>query len=244
MSTQSSVLGPQSSLLRLPRFWAVVQRRWPVLVILPLIALGLAGYNYRHAAKTYTATGEATVTSIAPEPPTPQGYDNYYRALASEATTDDLTRLVPGSTFAQAVAKRLQAKGRDYTVGEVQGALSATRVYRVLTVNATTGDPNRSVAIGQAALDELAANGPSYYPARPVQISITNYPTGAGAKALKASALAIGTVLAGLILASAIALLVDLFDTRLHDRRDVEDQLGLPVVGAIPRRRAESERAA
>ncbi len=243
METQSSVLSPQS-LMQLPRFWAVVWRRWPVLVVLPLLALGLAAYNYKHTTKTFTASGEATVTSIAPDPPTPQGYDNYYRALASEAATDDLVRVVPGSRFADAVAKRLQAKGQNFSAGEVQGALSATRVYRVLSVNATSGDANRSVAIGQAALDELAANGPSYFPNRPVQVSIINYPTGAGAKALKASVLALGTFLAGLLAAAAIALLVDLFDTRLHDRRDVEDQLGVPVVGTIPRRRAQAERVA
>ncbi|GEM_PF-6458511 len=238
METQSFVLRPQS--LRLPRFWSVVRRRWPVLIILPLLALGLAGYNYRHAAKTYTASGEATVTSIAPDAASPQGFDNYYRALASEAATDDLTRLVPGSTFAQAVAKRLQAKGQNYSAGEVQGALSATRVYRVLSVTATSSDPTRAVQIGQAALDELAANGPNYFPNRPVQLTITNYPTGAGARALKAGVLAVGTFLAGALLAAVIALLVDLFDTRLHDRREIEDQLGLPVVGAIPRRtRAE-----
>lgn len=227
----------------LPRFWAVVRRRWPVLVILPLLALGLAGYNYRHAAKSYTASGEATVTSIAPAATNPQGFDNYYRALASEAATDDLTRLVPGSTFADAVAKRLQAKGQNYSAGEVQAALASTRVYRVLSVNATTGDANRSVAIGQAALDELAANGPNFFPNRPVQISIINYPTGAAAKALKAGVLAAGTFLAGVLLAAVIALLVDLFDTRLHDRQEIEDQLGLPVVGTIPRR-ARAERAA
>ncbi|MHB8646012.1 MAG: YveK family protein [Thermomicrobiales bacterium] len=233
-SRQHAVLRTQYS--SLPRFWAVVRRRWPVLVILPLIALGLAAYNYRHTAKTYTASGEATVTSIAPDPTSPQGFDNYYRALASEAATDDLTRLVPGSTFARAVAKRLQAKGENYSAGEVQGALSATRVYRVLSVVATAGDPTRAVQIGQAALDELAANGPTYFPNRPVQLTITNYPTGAGAKALKAGVLAAGTFLAGALLAAAIALLVDLFDTRLHDRQEIEDQLGLPVVGIIPRR--------
>lgn len=242
MDTQHLALSTQHSIL--PRFWAVVRRRWPVLLVLPLIALGLAAYNYRHAAKSYTASGEATVTSIAPDPANPQGFDNYYRALASEAATDDLVRVVPGSTFAQAVAKRLQTKGQDYSAGDVQGALSATRVYRVLSINATTGDPNRSVAISQAALDELAANGPGYFPNRPVQVAIINYPTSAAAKSLKAGILAAGTFLAGLLAAVVIALIVELFDTRLHDTRDIEDQLGLPVVGTIPRRRARAERAA
>jgi capsular polysaccharide biosynthesis protein len=241
MVTHSSVLSPQS-FSRLPRFWAVVRRRWPVLVILPLLALLLAGYNYLHAAKSYIAVGEATVTSIAPQPPTPQGYDNYYRALASEAASDDLVRLVVGSRFTDAVAKRLQAKGLHYSPDEVQSAITASRVFRALTVNATTHDPARSVAIEQAALEELAANAPSYFPERPVEVSIINFPTSAMAKSLKAGIVAAGTLLAGIVLAAVIALLVDLFDTRLHDRREIEDQLGLPVVGTIPRG-ARTERA-
>jgi capsular polysaccharide biosynthesis protein len=218
----------------LPRFWAVVRRRWPILVILPVLALGLAAWNYKHAARVYTASGEATVTSIAPDPGNPQGYDNYYRALASEAASDDLTRIVPGSTFAQNVAKRLQAKG---ITDPVIGTLSATRVYRVVSVVATTGDPDRSVRIAQAALDELAANGPAYFPGRPVQLTIINYPTGASANALKSGVLAAGTLLAGILAAAAIALLVELFDTRVHDRQEIEDFLRVPVVGEIPRRR-------
>ena len=242
MEPQSSILSPQS-LLRLPRFWAVVRRRWPVLVVLPLLALGLAAYNYTHAAKSYTAVGEATVTSIAPQPPTPQGYDNYYRALASEAASDDLVRLVPGSVFSQAVSKRLQAKGQNYSQSEVQTALTASRVFRALTVNATSADANRAVAIEQAALDELAENGPTYFPNRPVALSIINYPTSAAPKSLKSGVLAAGTVLAGLIAAAAIALIVELFDTRLHDEREIEDQLGVPIVGMIPRR-SQAERTA
>lgn len=215
-----------------------------MLLALPLLALGLAAYNYTHTVKSYIAVGETTVTSIAPQPPTPQGYDNYYRALASEAATDDLVRLVPGNVFAQAVSKRMQAQGQDISADEVQKSLTASRVFRALTVNATTSDPARSVAIEQAALDELAANGPSYFPNRPVQVSIINYPTSAAAKSLKAGVLAAGTFLAGLLAAAAIALIVELFDTRLHDARDIENQLGLPIVGTIPRRRARAERVA
>ncbi|MCA1668785.1 MAG: hypothetical protein LC793_15590 [Thermomicrobia bacterium] len=246
METQSSsrpegTRSPQPFVL--PRFWAVVRRRWPVLVILPLLALVLAGYNYTHAAKSYIAVGETTVTSIAPQPPVPQGYDNYYRELASEAATDDLVRVIPGSRFAGDVVKRLMEKGFNYSADEVQKSLTASRVFRALTINATTSDPNRSVTIEQAALEALVANAPSYFPNRPVEVSIINFPTKAAAKSLKTGVLAAGTVIAGLLLAAVIALLVDLFDTRLHDRREIEDQLGLPVVGTIPRA-VRAERAA
>lgn len=245
METQYSVRptdGTQHS--SLPRFWAVVRRRWPVLVILPLLALVLAGYNYLSAPKSYVASGEATLTDLSPQPTPPVGYANYYRDLASEAAADDFTRVVLGSRFADAVAKRLQAKGESYSTEEVQQALSSTRVYRVLFVTVTTNDAHRSLVMEQAALDELAANGPSYLPGRPVELGIIDYPTQAKPKSLKGGVLAAGTVLAGLLAAAVIALLVDLFDTRLHDRQEIEDQLGLPIVGTIPLRRVRSERVA
>ncbi len=229
--------------LTLPRFWGVVRRRWPVLVILPLLALVLAGYNYLSAPKSYAASGEATLTDLSPQSSPQVGYANYYRDLASEAAGDDFTRVVLGSRFADAVAKRLQERGENYSADEVHRALSSTRVYRVLFVTVTTSNASCSLAMEQAALDELAATGPNYLPGRPVELSIVDYPVRAKAISLKGGVLAAGTVLAGLLAAGVIALLVDLFDTRLHDRQEIEDQLGLPVVGAIPRR-VRSERAA
>ncbi len=244
METQSSVLSPQSSAMRLPRFWAVIRRRWPILVLLPLIALGLAAANYLRATKTYTASGGATITSTAPEATNPQGFDNYYRTLTSEAASDDLTRVVLGSRFAGDVAKRLQAKGQNDSAEMVQRALSSTRVHRVITINAATNNEKHSVIIAQTALEELVASAPSSLPNRPVEASIVDFPTTARASSLKTGVLAAGMVLAAVIAAAVIALLVDLFDTRLHDWRDVEDQLGQPVVGVIPRSGARAERVA
>lgn len=225
---------------RLPRFGAIARRRWPILLALPLLALLLALANYVTAPRTYTATGEATVTSLAPLPPQPQGYDNYYRALASEAATDDLVRVVQGSVFGANVAQRLRARGIE---PPAPGEIGSTRVFRVLFVKVTTSDPNRSLALLQAAMEELTANGPAYLEGRPVQLTTINLPTGATASALRSGVTAAGMLFAGLLAAVAIALLVELFDTRLHDRQETEDLLRLPVLGVIPRPRS-AERAA
>lgn len=225
---------------RLPRFGAIVRRRWPILLALPLLALGVALVNYTTAPRTYTATGEATVTSLAPLPTQQQGYDNYYRALASEAASDDLVRVVQGSVFEANVAKRLRTRG---IADPLPGEIGATRVFRILFVKVTTSDPNRSLVILQAAMDELTANGPQYLEGRPVQLATINLPTSATASSLKSGVTAAGMVFAGLLAAVAIVLAVELFDTRLHDRQETEDYLRLPVLGAIPRRR-DAERAA
>ncbi len=219
---------------RVPHLWAIARRRWPVLVLLPLLALSLAAYNYKHTARTYTASGEATITSIAPDPPAPQGYDNYYRALTSEASADDLVRVVQGSRFADDVAKRLQTTDTPVSAAEVQGAITSTRVYRVLTINATSSDQGRALVIARAALDTLVANAPAYLSGRPVQAAAINVPSGVAASSLRSGVLAAGTLIASLLAALAIALLVELFDTRLHDGREVEEMLGLPLIGTVP----------
>ncbi len=75
-------------------------------------------------------------------------------------------------------------------------------------------------------------------------VTVINVPTDATLSTLKARILAVGTVFAALLAAIAIALLAELFDSRLHTRRDVEDLLGLPVIGAIPAARVAVRRKA
>ncbi len=217
----------------LPRIGGILRRRWRLLVVLPLLALIIAGVNYAVAPRTYMATGSVTVTDQSPPAQDPQ-YAEYYRNLSSEAATDDLTKIVLGSTFIHDVTVQLQATGTPIPEKDVKEAITTTRVFRVLTVGATTNNYDRAMAITRAALDTLVAKAPSYFPNRPVMVSVVNVPTDATKSTLKAQILAVGTVLAALIAAVALALLAELLDPRLHTRRDVEDVLGIPVVGAIP----------
>lgn len=219
---------------RLPRLWSIARRRWPVLVLLPLLALALAAVNYVLTPRMYSTTGQMTVTDQSPVPGDPQ-YAQYYRNLSSEAATDDLIRIVPGSRFAADVAAQLQTQGIYLTEEQVQRSLDTSRVFRVLTVGASARSEERALAICRAALDTLAARSADYFPNRPVKVLITNIPTKATSRSLQSLVLAVGTVLAAIVAAVVIALLMELVDTRLHDRRDVEELLGVPVVGAIPR---------
>lgn len=220
---------------RLPRLGGIVRRRWPVLVLLPLLALAIAGVNYALAPRTFTARGQMTVTDQSPRPEDAQ-YAVYYQNLSSEAATDDLIRIVPGSVFAGDVAARLQAQGTPLAPENVQKVLNTSRVFRVLTVEATANSEAQAVAICRAAIDTLVAKSPDYFPNRPVRVLPTDLPTKATSRSLQAQVLAAGTVLAAILAAAVIALLLELLDTRLHDRRDVAELLGVPVVGAIPRR--------
>lgn len=220
---------------RLPRLSAIARRRWPVLALLPLLALGIALVNYQLAPRTFTATGQMTVTDESPVPGDPQ-YAQYYRNLSSEAAVDDLIRIIPGSVFVGAVTERLRSQGVNMTEEQVQRSLDTARVFRVLAISANATTDARAVAINRAALETLQATSRDYFPNRPVTVQPTNIPAKATSRALQAQVLAAGTVLAAIIAAVAIALLMELLDRRLHDRRDVEELLGVPVVGAIVRR--------
>jgi len=217
----------------LPRIGGILRRRWPLLVVLPLLALVIAGINYATAPRTYVATGSVTVTDQSPPAQDPQ-YAEYYRNLSSEAATDDLTKIVLGSTFVHDVTAQLQATGTPIPEKDVKEAIVTTRVFRVLTVGASTNNYDRAMLITRAALDTLVAKSPDYFPNRPVKVAVVNVPTDATKSTLKAQILAVGTVFTALLAAIAIALVVELFDPRLHTPRDVEDLLGLPVIGAIP----------
>ncbi len=220
---------------RLPRIGSIVRRRWPVLVLLPLLALVIAGVNYALTPRTFTARGQMTVTDQSPRPEDAQ-YAAYYQNLSSEAATDDLIRIVPGSVFAADVSARLATQGVPLTPEQVQRSLDTSRVFRVLTIDARADDHGRAVMICRAAIDTLVARSPDYFPNRPVRVLPTDVPTKATSRSLPAQVIAAGTVLAAILAAVVIALLLELLDTRLHDRRDAAELLGVPLMGTIPRR--------
>ena len=139
----------------------VLRRWWLVLAPLAVVAIYLlATYAppptlYRVVMR-FSAGTEPAGLSL--------DYDRYYPWLTSEYIANGLADVAETGTFAQAVAKRLSADGRDMSPGAVQGAIVTDNAQSIMVVYLTWPDPHGVVALVNAVTEELTENSAAYYP--------------------------------------------------------------------------------
>lgn len=231
--------------MELRRYWDVVRRRlWVVLALPLLVGLGSSALFLTRPV-SYTARTEAQLTLVPPQANEPNifRYDNYYNYLATEYAVDDLTEVLNGNVFSDAVATTVQGPPFNMPIGKEQmrGAIDVQRKHRKIIIEVTTGHRDWSVAIARAALVTLERDPLQYFS------------RGGSSAKLEAAALPINEPLAArsnrvrsllnIALQTAIALfaglglafLLEYLDNRLRDADAVRDALGLPVVGQLPR---------
>ena len=139
----------------------VLRRWWLVLAPLAVVAIYLlATYAppptlYRVVMR-FSAGTEPAGLSL--------DYDRYYPWLTSEYIANGLADVAETGTFAQAVAKRLSADGRDMSPGAVQGAIVTDNAQSIMVVYLTWPDSPGVVALANAVTEELTENSAAYYP--------------------------------------------------------------------------------
>lgn len=101
--------------MELKSYLHVLLRRWPAVLILPLLVGLFAIYEDATRTTHYAATARlAVVRQPDPQPVQDFRYDEYYNYLTSEFKIDDLTETVSGNVFATAVARRMSEIGRAH----------------------------------------------------------------------------------------------------------------------------------
>ena len=252
--------------MELRQYLAVLWRRWPVIAVIVGIAALASAINFINTAPAYSASVRLLVRQEAiPESPAYFTYDRYYSWLANEFLSDDYSLIVPSRAFAERVAALLrenpQVPGPDGTTvpkyGEVDlsaitpddvyTTLSAERKHRILTITAQTGVYGYAPAFANAAGDVLTAMSLQHAPAPAlsavqiqdkVQFGLLDSTNANGIRSSRTRGLinaGVGLAL-GLVAALALAFLIDYLDTRLRDESEAERLLGVPVLGAIPRK--------
>lgn len=226
--------------MELKFYLRILLRRWPIILILPLVVAIFGLIELATRTPEYGATARLSVVR-SPDAPIPNEYqyDEYYNYLASEFAIDDLVEIVQGSVFAESVAARMTEAGNPATGGEVQGALSASREHRIISLNVTSPEAQRATDIATASLNELQENAIAYLSnqdepmpiiARPIDV-----PAGAAPDTDRARLIVMLGVIVALGFGVLLALLVDYLDDRLFDEDSAEYAMDYPLLTTMPR---------
>lgn len=141
----------------------ILARRWPALVLIPLVALAAIVVIDRSRETQYTAQARLSITRLSGSTTTNEyEYDDYYDLLATDFILDDTVEVVRGNVFATAVSERLSEQGVSIDPVAVDTALAATREHRILTITSTTDDPGLSIVIASVASTELQEDFEDY----------------------------------------------------------------------------------
>jgi capsular polysaccharide biosynthesis protein len=226
--------------MQLRRYLAILTRFWPLVALLPLVVGALTLSAALTRPLRYTATARLMVSQALPPGLAPPNLRDQWDG--TEFLIDDIPQVVSSALFAQDVSATQIA--RDAGLGEsaALGGLSAEIFHRTVTLRAVANRPEQANALALAAIETLRVNGLKYWGRSDasgesgIELAVIDAPVAASDRSLRQLATDVA-LRAGLGLAAGVGLafLLHYLDTRLRSPRDVEELLGLPVVGTIPR---------
>ncbi|MBC7315162.1 MAG: hypothetical protein H5T70_01905 [Chloroflexi bacterium] len=223
--------------MELRLYWRIVRRRLWIIVL--LLAIVLAHYVFMRSPSpsVYTASMRFVV-GIRPE--AGQGeyyrYDRYYTWLTAEYLLDDLAEVVKSAAFARDVAN---LAGLDVPVGAIQGATSAGKLHRILSVHITWPNAPELERIANAVVEVLTVQGAKYFAQLATDeatVAVIDPPSIApvGPSLRQRLDLPLRLILA-LGVGVGLAFLWDYLDDTVRSRADLA-ALGVPLIGEIPKR--------
>lgn len=207
----------------------LMRKHLKLVILLPIVcALAMGVYSYAFMANTYTASTSMYVLAKQTSANSDNAA-NYSNLNASQMLANDVSTLLKSDRIASDTVKNLHL---DSLKGYSTKVTSET-TSRVITLSVTGSDPDTSAAIA----NEMASNV-SKVAQRVMDVQSVNVidqavspssPSGPNRSMYIAVAL-----LAGLFVAIAIVVVSDMLNTKVRNADEVEELLGLPVIGRMP----------
>lgn len=225
--------------MELKMFLRVIQRRWPIILVVPVLVAAFAVFQERTHEPTYTSTLRAAV--IRHPDPELSSEDAYYNYVASEFAIDDLVEAVRGNVFAAAIHARATELDTDPSRVDRSASVSAERRHRIIDVHIESHDAAVAELIAQAAATELEERAFEYLGLTEAEssaiVQIVERPGGAAANTRQLQMLLVLQVLAAAGAGVLIAFLIDYLDDTLYDADTAALTMRLPHLVTIPRDR-------
>ena len=218
----------ESRVMTLLELLHLLRKHLKLVIILPLVcALAVGGYSFVAMKNTYTASvsmyvlvqreNSANATSLNSD------------LSASQMVTNDVATLLKSDRVVLETAKALGLEDlKGYTT-----SITSSTTSRVLTLEVTGTDPQRTADVANKMAEEVSGVAREVMSVDSVNVvDSAKVPTSpSGPK--RPLYIAIG-LLAGLFAAVAIVVIADMLNTKVRGEEDLEELLGIPVIGRIP----------
>ena len=207
----------------------LMRKHLKLVILLPIVcALAMGVYSYAFMASTYTASTSMYVLAKQTSANSDNAA-NYSNLNASQMLANDVSTLLKSDRIAADTVKNLHL---DSLKGYSTKVTSET-TSRVITLSVTGSDPDTSAAIANEMASNVSKVAQQVMDVQSVnvidQAVSPSSPSGPNRSMYIAVAL-----LAGLFIAIAIVVVSDMLNTKVRNADEVEELLGLPVIGRMP----------
>lgn len=214
--------------MTLLELFKLLQKHLAMVIVLPVVlALATAGVSWGLMQNQYTATVFVYVlSSSSSEQNTIQNSD----LSASQLIANDIAELANSDIVAERTAEELgmtSLAGYDISV-------NSSTTTRVIEISVESGEPQAAATVANKIAEVLSSVAQEVMGVESVDIvdeaKTPEAPSGPNRVMYTAVAF-----LAGLFLAVAIVVVMDMVNTRVRTPEEAEELLGVPVIGRIPK---------
>lgn len=208
----------------------IIRKHLKLCIALPIIfALATAVFSFVALANTYTASVSMYVLANSSE--TQAGTTLSTDLSASQMLTNDVSELIKSERVLNQTANQLGMTEQELEKYDVEVTSSTTT--RLITIEVTGDTPNSAAAIANGlanttntvaqeimdieavnVIDQAATPDESSGPPRTMYVAVA--------------------FLAGIFVAVAIVVVMDMVNTRIRKPEEIEELLEIPVIGKIP----------
>jgi capsular polysaccharide biosynthesis protein len=219
--------------MELMAYWRIVRARLWLIILLTIVAFAVSIASSNRSSTSYSGSVKL---AVKPQLATfTDSYGEYYQYVSSEYLNDDVGKIIETSSFLTALQDRAARDVGRRPTGEIK----VTKAHRILNIDASAGNAQDALLIVQTAAAMLMDPNAVYFNAVSAQnpeVTIADPPsvTNATPASRVGIDLAVRTLL-GLIIGVALAFILDYFDDTVRGRTEIEERLGLAVLGEIPR---------
>lgn len=204
----------------------LLRKHLVLVILLPLATAGVVAVGSIFLPNEYTATTTMYVLSKSDDQQVPLTQSDL---SAGQMLTNDVATILRSDRVKHDVAQQFGLE----SLGAYSLSVTSSTTTRVITLSVTGNDPRNAAEVANALVEAT-----SRVATEVMQIEAVNVIDSAKTPTVPSGPrrtlyTAVG-FMAGLFAAVAIVVIQDMLDTRIRNGQDVEELVGVPVVGHFP----------